>query len=208
VELGGWRVGAGWVLEAVALALLAHKTGRRLWNVVAAGVLALGLIHIALADAHLETARLFLHPRFFAMAWAAPGCWTCAALLRHRALAAASYIAGHAVLLAALLLDAVDQIARTAAPEDVRAASIVGFSLIVAAYGVALVGMGVARGARLDRLLGLVALSFVVLKLYAYDVWQLGRLFRSAALVGLGLLLVAASYAYSRHRERMAKLLK
>ncbi len=208
VQLGGWRVSAGWVLEAVALALLAHKTGRRLWDGVAAVVLALGLIHVALADAHLETERLFLHPRFFAMAWAALGCWACAALLRRRALAAASYIAGHAVLLAALLLDARDQIARTAVPEVVRSASIVGFSLVVAAYGVALVALGVARQARLDRLLGLGALSFVVLKLYAYDVWQLGRLFRSAALVGLGLLLVAASYAYSRHRERMAKLLK
>lgn len=207
VQLGGWRVSAAWVLEAVALAVLARRSGRRLWDGVAGAVLALGLAHIALADARLETARLFLHPRFFAMAWAALGCWACAALLRPRGLAAASYVAGHAVLLAALLLDVLDQTTRTAAPEDVRSASIVGFSLVVAAYGVALVALGVARQTRMDRLLGLAALAFVVLKLYAYDVWQLGRLFRSAALVGLGLLLVAASYAYSRHRERMAKLL-
>lgn len=116
VQLGGWRVSAAWVLEAVALAVLARRSGRRLWDGVAGAVLALGLAHIALADARLETARLFLHPGFFAMAWAALGCWACAALLRPRGLAAASYVAGHAVLLAALLLDVLDQTTRIAAP--------------------------------------------------------------------------------------------
>jgi uncharacterized membrane protein len=47
-----------------------------------------------------------------------------------------------------------------------------------------------------------------LVKLYAYDVWQLGRLFRTTAFLGLGLLLLAASWLYSRQRERVARLLR
>lgn len=208
IQFGAWRVSVAWILEAVVLAFLASRFQARLPHWIAAAVLLLGIGHTVVLDAQMETERIFANARFFVMAWAALGCWISAMLLRPRVLAAAAYMAGHAVMLGALELEVLEQIRRTAAPEDVRSASIVAFSLVLALYGFALVALGVARRARLDRVMGLIGLSLVIVKLYLFDVWQLGRLFRSTAFVGLGLLLVAASYLYSRHRERLAKWIR
>jgi uncharacterized membrane protein len=40
------------------------------------------------------------------------------------------------------------------------------------------------------------------------DVWVLGRLFRIAAFLALGVLLLALSYLYSRLKPTLARLLK
>lgn len=205
IQFQAWRVTVAWVLEAVLLAFLASRLPLHLPHWIAAAVLYLSIQRVIFIDSQMSVERLFVNARFFVMLWAALGCWISAALLQPRFLAAAAYVAGHAMMLAGVELEVIGQIRRTALPENLRSASIVAFSLILAAYGVALVALGVARRLRLDRVLGLSALGFVVLKLYAYDVWQLGRLFRSTAFVGLGLLLVAASYLYSRHRERLSK---
>ncbi len=205
IQFGAWRVSVAWILEAVALAFLASRFQAHLPHWLAAAVLLLGIGHAAVVDARLPVERLFVNTRFFVMSWAALGCWISASLLRPRMLAAAAYLTGHALMLGGLELEILGQVQRTAAPEDVRSASIVAFSLVLAFYGFALVALGVARRARFDRVMGLIALSLVIVKLYLFDVWQLGRLFRSTAFVGLGLLLVSASYLYSRHRARLAK---
>ncbi|GIU77882.1 MAG: membrane protein [Bryobacteraceae bacterium] len=207
IQFQAWRVTVAWVLEGVLLAFLASRFPARLPHWIAAVVLSLALLRVAFVDSNLHPQMLFINERFFVMVWAALGCWISAALLQPRFLAAASYVAGHAVMLAGMELEVIGQVRRTALPENLHSASILAFSLVLGAYGVALVALGMARRARLDRALGLLALGFVVLKLYLYDVWQLGRLFRSTAFVGLGLLLVAASYLYSRHRERLSKWL-
>jgi hypothetical protein len=48
-----------------------------------------------------------------------------------------------------------------------------------------------------NRMLGLALMGLVVLKLYLSDVWELGRVFRITAFLGLGVLLLLASYLYS-----------
>lgn len=208
IQFGAWSVSVAWILEAVALAFLAPRFPARLPHWLAAAVLVLGIGHAAVVDARLPVERIFVNTRFFVISWAALGSWICASLLKPRMLAAAAYLAGHALMLGGLELEILGHIQRTAAPEDVRSASIVAFSLFLAFYGFVLVALGVARRARLDRVAGLITLSLVVAKLYLFDVWQLGRLFRSTAFVGLGLLLVAASYLYSRQRERLAKWIR
>jgi uncharacterized membrane protein len=208
IQFGAWRVSVAWILEAVLLAFLASRFQARLPHWIAAAVLMLGLCRTVFADVSMTVERMFVNTRFFVMLWAALGCWISALMLSPRSLAAASYIAGHLMMLAGVELEILGQIQRTAASEDVRNASIVAFSLVLAGYGFALVALGVFRQTRLDRALGLMALGFVVVKLYLYDVWQLGKLLRSAAFVGLGLLLVAASYLYSRHRERLSRWIR
>ena len=49
-------------------------------------------------------------------------------------------------------------------------------------------------------MIGLVAL--VVAKLYLYDIWLLTRFYRITAFVALGVLLLAASFVYSRFKLR------
>jgi uncharacterized membrane protein len=70
----------------------------------------------------------------------------------------------------------------------------------MALYAVLLIGIGVAYRSALNRILGLGLIGLVVLKLYLYDVWEASRLFRMAAFVSLGILLLLTSYLYSRFR--------
>jgi uncharacterized membrane protein len=76
----------------------------------------------------------------------------------------------------------------------------VSVSILWALYAVLLVALGVAFRFAPNRVLGLGLIGLVVLKLYAYDVWQVARIYRILAFVGLGLLLLATSYLYSRYR--------
>lgn len=75
-------------------------------------------------------------------------------------------------------------------------------SLFLALYGLIVIAYGVARRSPINRLLGLVLLGIVVLKLYVYDVWLMASFYRISALVALGVLLLAASYVYSRFKLR------
>ncbi len=75
-------------------------------------------------------------------------------------------------------------------------------SVLLALYGVIVIAYGVTRKSPLNRLLGLVLLGIVVLKLYVYDVWLMASFYRISALVALGVLLLAASYVYSRFKLR------
>ncbi len=73
-------------------------------------------------------------------------------------------------------------------------------AFIIAAYAVALVAAGVTTRTAVNRALGLGLIAAVVAKLYLYDVWQIGRMYRVAAFAGLGILLLVMSYLYSRFR--------
>jgi uncharacterized membrane protein len=68
-------------------------------------------------------------------------------------------------------------------------------------YAVVLLVVGIGKRLRPVRLAGLVLLSIPIIKVYVYDVFALGQLYRIFAFVGLGVLLVASGYLYQRYRE-------
>ncbi len=75
-------------------------------------------------------------------------------------------------------------------------------SIFLALYGIAMIALAVVRRSMLDRAIGLSIIGIVIAKLYLYDVWRLERFYRISAFVGLGILLLAASFVYSRFRSR------
>jgi uncharacterized membrane protein len=75
-------------------------------------------------------------------------------------------------------------------------------SLILGIYGTILLAYGLARTSALNRMLGLALIGIVIAKLYLMDVWVLARIYRITAFVGLGALLLVASYLYSRSDKR------
>ncbi len=75
-------------------------------------------------------------------------------------------------------------------------------SVLLGVYGIVVLAYGIARQSPENRALGLVLLGVVVGKLYLYDVWLLTRFYRITAFVALGALLLAASYLYSRFKQR------
>jgi uncharacterized membrane protein len=56
--------------------------------------------------------------------------------------------------------------------------------------------------------LGLALLALVVVKLYAFDIWQLSLVYRIMAFAAVGALLLSGSFLYSRYRHRLLALLK
>jgi hypothetical protein len=83
----------------------------------------------------------------------------------------------------------------------------VGVSVLIAAYGVILIGAFVLGRFAVNRLLGLILLGFVVLKLYLSDVWVLDRIYRVVAFGVLGILLLLTSFLYSRYRTKLGSWL-
>ncbi len=73
-------------------------------------------------------------------------------------------------------------------------------SFLLAAYGVAMAIAGISRKSSAARVLAIVLLGFVVAKLYLWDVWQLTRFYLVTAFIALGVILLVASFLYSRFR--------
>lgn len=113
------------------------------------------------------------------------------------------YVLGHSCLLVAAVQWLFLWTSRSFPPSDHLNITSECLSFLFALYAVAMITIGFARRRALDRLLGLLALGFVVLKLYFYDVWLLDRLYRISAFVALGILLLAASYLYSRWKDKL-----
>lgn len=75
-------------------------------------------------------------------------------------------------------------------------------SFLLAIYGIAALSAGVWRKETSLRALGSVLLALVIAKLYLYDVWQLSRFYLVTAFIALGVILLAASFFYSRFRAQ------
>jgi uncharacterized membrane protein len=118
------------------------------------------------------------------------------------------YAVGHACLLYAVVREL-----NTWAMHNLKPLARANFisesvSVFLALYAVAMITSGVIRRLPADRVIGLVLIGIVVIKLYLYDVWLLTRFYRVSAFVALGILLLVASYVYSRFKEKLDLLLK
>lgn len=75
-------------------------------------------------------------------------------------------------------------------------------SVFLGIYAFVMIASGVLRKIPIDRLFGLTLVAIVVVKLYLYDIWGLATFYRISAFVALGIILLAASYIYTRLRVR------
>jgi uncharacterized membrane protein len=118
------------------------------------------------------------------------------------------YVVGHTCLLYAVIRElntwAMHNLEPLAQPSFISES----VSVFLALYAVAMITSGVIRKLPADRIIGLVLIGIVVAKLYLYDVWLLTRFYRVSAFVALGILLLVASYVYSRFKEKLDLLLK
>ena len=77
-------------------------------------------------------------------------------------------------------------------------------SIVWAAYAVVLVAAGLARDNRPIRLLAIVLFAITIAKVFLVDLAELDRVYRMLSVIGLGLLLLTASYLYQRFRAAPA----
>jgi uncharacterized membrane protein len=197
----GFLITVGWAIEAAALAYIGLR-------IPALAVLLLIAIRLVWFDVHEPVFTTMLNARFTAFVAAAASYWLTAKRIPEPRLAGAVYLLGHTILLWAGGLEIAGWALRNAAAGDRANVTTAGLSILGAAYGVALIAAGVVANFRLNRAFGLVLIGLVVIKLYAYDVWLLTRLYRTTAFIALGALLVLGSYLYSRYRQRIESWLQ
>jgi uncharacterized membrane protein len=215
IQLSGFRITVAWALQAAALSWLGAKFRAQRAYMASIALFVLVAMRLLYVDAEVyaftSTApTLFLNSRFLAFAVSA-GCafvaatWTVSS---SRALALAEYLGAHVALLIGLTLETVMWVGRNAAVSNRISAQTFAVSVLYGIYAVLLVSIGVTRRTAVNRVSGLVLIGFVIIKLYLFDVWQLDRVYRIAAFVALGILLISTSFLYSRYRHVLEALLR
>jgi hypothetical protein len=81
-------------------------------------------------------------------------------------------------------------------------------TLVLGAYAAMLVAAGFAGRERVHRWLGLGLFAATLAKLALYDIWNLARVYQIAVFLGVGALLLAASFLYARYGARLLDLLR
>ena len=201
IQFTGFSITMSWALEAAALTWISRRTQQHQVSVGAAAVYVLVFFRLYAIDAWLPQSHLLVNSRFVTFVVSAISCWLGAWWLKNERLAAAvAYVAGHFILVSTCLLEWNDAVDAAVNPENRVGVFAVGASILMAVYGTILISIGVTHRSALNRLLGLLLMAIVILKLYFYDVWEASRLFRTAAFMFLGLLLLLTSYLYSRYR--------
>lgn len=212
IQFTGFRITIAWALEGAALAWIGARFANAWIGAGVAFVFAIACARLFTLDAWIYSSGndypLIANARFLTFAVSAASLWMTARITLAKRYAAAAYLAGHIVMLWALVMEAMGWAERTAAPQDISAVSTLAVSILMACYALALIAAGVATRTAINRLAGLALMALVVAKLYLVDVWQLSRGFRITAFLGLGALLLLVSYLYSRFRPAIEKLWK
>ena len=119
-----------------------------------------------------------------------------------RSLNEALYLTGTGCLIVGILKELQLWISRNVAQEHRGSVMSELGSVFLCLYAIGTLSFGLARGSAVNRSLGLGLLGLVMVKLYFWDVWFLERIYRTTAFVALGLLLLTASWIYSRSKQR------
>ncbi len=199
IQLSQYRITIGWALEGTLFTWIAARTNNRRFGAAALAIFALAFARLALVDVPL------VHGSARLLTFVVTGVcyWLGSRWMEKDFPALVLYLSGHFVVLWGLLLAALDWAAQQT---NAASVSVVSVSVLLAAYGVVMVVLGVTLRSLVNRYIGLALLAIVILKLYFYDVWQLQQTFRVVAFVALGLLLLTASFLYSRFRPIIGKL--
>jgi uncharacterized membrane protein len=85
--------------------------------------------------------------------------------------------------------------------------SSISLSIFWIIYAIILLAVGVVLRSRGVRIGGLVLLLFAILKLFFYDLWSLGTLYRIISSMTLGVVLLTVSYAYNKYKNKIKEII-
>ena len=204
IQFTAYRITMAWSLEFLAVAWIALRTRNSLLGFAAILISALVWARLLTIDSWIysdaQSYTLIWNARFLTFVTAAVCSWLAAYWSKPDPSALIEYSAGHVIMLWGLSLEDLGWAARTSTPANLVSVETVSISILFAVYAVILVSAGVATRTAINRIAGLVLMGLVVVKLYLFDVWQVGRVYRISAFVALGALLLATSFLYSHFR--------
>ena len=83
----------------------------------------------------------------------------------------------------------------------------VALSIFGLIYGVILLAIGITGGMKGARVGGIILLVIAILKLFFFDLWNLGQLYRIISSITLGIVLLAISFAYQKYKDRLKEII-
>lgn len=83
----------------------------------------------------------------------------------------------------------------------------VALSALWAVYAIMLLAFGFLKKNRLLRLMGMGLFCITILKLFFLDLWYLGSLYRIISSMVLGVILLIASFAYAKYKDRIKEII-
>jgi uncharacterized membrane protein len=206
IQFTAYRITIGWAVEAAALTWIGKRTRSERLIFAAFFIFLLLVLRLWIIDSWIYATPDYTalwNARFLTFLVAAAALWAAAYWAGAGTRALVMYVAGHVILLWALMLEVTGWAERTAAPQNLANLESTAISVLMAVYALALIAAGVLSRTFINRVLGLGLVGLVVAKLYLYDVWLLVRIYRIAAFGLLGGLLLITSYVYSRYREKI-----
>lgn len=214
IQFAAWRITMAWALEGAALSWIAGRFNNRRMLQAGAALFVLAVYRLIIIDAWIFPQgvpySLVANQRFLTFLITALCLWLAAmwTVAEQRLARGALYFAGHFAMLWALTQEAIAWAGRTAESENLVSVETISVSILYAIYAVMFIGIGVSTRSVINRVAGLGLIGVVVLKLYLFDVWQLGKVYRTLAFVALGVLLLLTSFLYSRFRGVIDSLWK
>jgi uncharacterized membrane protein len=202
LALDGPALVAGWTAESVLLAVVARRTGDRRGYVGAAAFLAAATVHVLLHEARPSALAYGVEsaPKAaVAVVLLCLGFGALAAVLRRDGHADQAFsVAGVAAVLALYLGSVLVVDLAGAHPGTVTQTPQLALSAFWATLGFGSLVAGLARDLKPLRLAGLALLGLAVGKVFVVDLAALESIWRVASFLALGLLLLAAAFAYQR----------
>ncbi len=205
IQFTSFSITIAWALQAAALSWLADRYKKMNLNLASWLVFALVLTRLITIDSLVDSGAFGL--RFVTFTVSAVALWLAAKFTQTGLPAAAPYVAGHFVMLWNLGMEVVAYVQRSN-PTEAQSIESTAISILMALYALMLIVLGVATRTVLNRVLGLGLMGIVIAKLYLSDIWLLSLVFRIAAFLGLGVLLLLVSYLYSKFKPAIQRLWK
>ena len=226
VQASGAWIPIVWALEGAALMYLSFRLGLAELRWFSAGVFALTAVRLLafettnssslffLSD-YLESYRPIINLNFLAYAVTIGALYLSAYALwrwrdqylhpdpEERFFIPAFLVAANFLTLWILSFEIIETIDRRyffdVAPNVAGNVISLSLSVLWAVYAAVLIVLGIVRRDRYVRLAGLALLALPVVKLFAYDAFELEQVYRVIAFIGLGALLVIGGFLYQRY---------
>jgi uncharacterized membrane protein len=221
IQLRKHWITIGWAAEGAILAWLGFYLSSPKTRYVAMGLLGLAAIRLLFLDTFAAGAKdltPFLNERFLTFLFAIVMAILVAALYaRYReqitggesAFPAILLVGANSLLIWALSQEALSLVERmSAAPFVAYSVRSLVLSAVWAIYAVLMLAAGILWKYRPVRIMAVVIFGIIILKSFLFDVWTLERVYRIIAFVGLGVLLLVASYVYQANRDRIRQIMR
>ncbi len=91
--------------------------------------------------------------------------------------------------------------------DKIDSKSSVSLSLFWLFYGIILVVVGFLARIKGVRIGGLLLFTLAILKLFFYDLWSMGTLYRIISSMSLGVVLLTISFAYQKYKDKIKEII-